>query len=162
MSEKTPALTGPPTYSQNAPDSDIVNATATLANLKLANDVVPSIDQCIAHLRLLEAFYNLREDVSTQDGLFGLKDSMAGIDSSRDESALFRIREKRWAVYVARAVERFTIWYQTCIPSRNNAKSSRPMKQPDIVNIKEFDVIPEVGHPLVFTKDNLPPLGMCF
>lgn len=68
------------------------------------NTVTP--DQCAAHLKLLAALADLRDSVANNDGLFGLYDSSAdGFNDSPNE-ARARIREKRWAVYTARAVDR--------------------------------------------------------
>ena len=55
----------PPSYSQDA-----VDITSHFAKLDLnSTSSKPTVDQCIAHLKLLEAFHQLREDVATSDGL---------------------------------------------------------------------------------------------
>lgn len=77
------------------------------------------VDECIAHLKLLSAIANLRRIVSRTDNLFGIRDSEAKefSDPRKQAQAAACIQEKRWAVYVARAVDRFTSWWESCIPS---------------------------------------------
>lgn len=141
---KTPEL--PPAYTSNVLETDVETPTSMLANLRITETVVPSINQCIAHLRLLEAFHKLREDIGTQDGLFGLNDAVATINGVTDDTALFMIREKRWAVFVCQAVERFTVWYDKCVPTQ-------------IVPQSIASAISYAGTPMEFTESQLPPLG---
>ena len=143
----------PPTYSANPPD-----LAAAFSNLTInRGSPTPTPEQCIAHLKLLEAFHQLREDVATTDGLFGINDSLVSTDEpSKNQSAiLLRIREKRWAVYVARAVSRFEKWWQESV-------------QPDAVMISEKDLTGKLPFTEEdrrigswdITRDQLPPLGM--
>lgn len=139
----------PPSYVQPP-----VNITSNLANLNLEpRSTNPTVDQSIAHLKLLEAFHELREDVATTDGLFGISDDFASklSDSSRTKMVV-RLREKRWAVYVARAADRFETWWETCIPS-----TQQRLKQTDVTGVGNFHWTPEIGRPMEFT--NTPPLG---
>lgn len=78
-----------------------------------------AVDECIVHLKLLSAIAILRNSIKGTDQLFGIHDSDAGYfaDPQKQVQAAARIREKRWAVYVARAVDRFTVWWQTCVPN---------------------------------------------
>src|SRR6266536_4475180 len=94
----TPAKSESPPPSYNPED-----LLTPLTNLKLSQPAnqksPPTVGQCIAHLKLLTAFANLREDVSTSEGLFGISDSLAEKLSDEDkELVLPRIREKRWQV----------------------------------------------------------------
>lgn len=143
----------PPTY--NASPS---NLTAAFSNLNLDSaGSVPTKDRCIAHLKLLEAFHQLREDIATADGLFGIKDSLVTADISQQEQAavLLKIREKRWAVYVARAASRFETWWEKGIQP-----GSRMLCQVDIENgAWSRDDAERGAEVLTFTSDNLPPLG---
>src|SRR5947207_3448649 len=60
---------------------------------------------------------NLREEVAETDGLFGINDSLASRFSGKSrEELIVKIREKRWAVYVTRAVDRFQQWWETYLP----------------------------------------------
>ena len=102
----------PPAYvpqinnESSTPPPDI---TAAFSNLKLEASGFPTEDQCLAHLKLLEVIHLLRGDISSRDGLFNIWDSFA-TDKMQKEKHRITIREKRWAVYVAKAVHRFTIW----------------------------------------------------
>ena len=89
------------------------NVAAPFASLKLSNEppVFPSADTCLAHLKLLYAFRNLKEDVGYTDGLWGIKDPEPS--TSPDARLLSRLREKRWAVYLGRAVDRYEAWWNS-------------------------------------------------
>lgn len=143
----------PPIYSANPPD-----LAAAFSNLTIGRESpTPTPEQCIAHLKLLEAFHQLREDVATTDGLFGIKDSLVSAKEPKNNQSeiLLRIREKRWAVYVARAASRFEKWWQESV-------------QPDAVMISQQDLTGKlpfieedsrIGN-WVISRDQLPPLGM--
>lgn len=150
---KPPEQQPPPTYAANPPD-----LAAAFSNLTIhRGSPTPTPEQCIAHLKLLEAFHQLREDVATIDGLFGISDSLVSADepSNNQRKILLRIREKRWAVYVARAASRFEKWWQESV-------------QPDAVMISQKDLTGELPFTeedsrigsWVITRDQLPPLGM--
>lgn len=137
----------PPSYT-HAP----VDITANFVKLNLeSKSTKPTVDQCIAHLKLLEAFHQLREDIATTDGLFGIQDELATKVIRQDE-ALAKVREKRWAVYVARAADRFERWWATCVPSTQQA-----LRQSDVASKGNFDRIASVGRPMKII--DLPPLG---
>jgi len=129
--EAAPPTEQLPAYSETAPAIDQdgngfpsnSNITASFSNLALSNSPCdPTPHTCLAHLKLLFAIQALKTDVGYTDGLFGLWDSRAMVPASqwnhgafRDEEAkreqLARIREKRWAIYLARAVHRYEIWW---------------------------------------------------
>jgi len=92
-------------------DDSTSSMTAQLINLNLNNlespDGFPTVDQAIAHLELLNAFFLLKKDIKAKDGLFDLCDSDATSKVSVEE-----IQEKRWVVYVTQAVERFRVWWE--------------------------------------------------
>ena len=143
----------PPVYVADTP-----NVTVAFSNLNLTpSGLSPTGDECIAHLKLLEAFHQLREDVATKDGLFDIWDSFVpAAGSERDQmKVLLRIREKRWAIYVAKAVSRFETWWQTVIQP-----SAIMLRQVDIENglVQNRDPGQE-EHTLRFTEDDLPPIG---
>lgn len=112
----------------------------------------PTVDQCIAHLKLLECFHELRETVATTDGLYGIKDdyaSSAANESSR-ASLLTKIREKRWSIYVTQAVKRFELWWTNCIEP--HGYHPQPLKNARNPALWKVRLTP-------FTKTNLPPIG---
>jgi hypothetical protein len=139
------------------------NLTAAFSNLTLeASNPLPSVDQCIAHLKLLEAIHILREDSGCTDGLFGIYDKFAGPgfpekDHQRDK-ALARIREKRWALYVARAADRFETWWHASVPTTKGGVQNRRLVQSDLSAVG-FERVSTSGKPIEYTFDNLPPLG---
>lgn len=162
--EKNPYLTPPPSekqpppaYSMNPSDnpSDLTAAFSSL-NLNLASRT-PTPDQCIAHLKLLEVFHQLREDVATTDGLFGINDSLVPPNESETHHAeiLRRIREKRWAVYVARAAARFEKWWQTSVEP-----GAVMIRQTELNGTLPLAVGEKGGHSWRISREHLPPLGM--
>ncbi|KAI5853316.1 hypothetical protein BZA05DRAFT_352302 [Tricharina praecox] len=72
---------------------------------------IPTEEQVLQHYRLLAAFEKLRLAISNTPGLFGL-----GSPPGIGQHDINRIAEKRWQVYVTRAVERFTVWWQKVLP----------------------------------------------
>ena len=143
----------PPSYAVND-DSGIPDITAAFSNLDLKTTDKPTVDQCIAHLKLLEAFHQLREDVATQDGLFGLQDSFVSSKTGERERAelLVKIREKRWEVFVTKAAARFQRWWEVVIEP-----DARMLQQSDIPTAFAQDF--PSGKVLSFDTDRLPPLG---
>ena len=132
---KSSSSSPPPEYAQAPPDYDAENrlvppdVTAGFAKLNLnsANTDTPQVDRCVAHLKVLECFYRLRQTVGSKDGLFGIDNSIAlgkGLPSSdQTPQVLAKLSEKRWAIYVSRAVDRFERWYESLLPSlRYSAK----------------------------------------
>ena len=146
----------PPSYTVND-ENPIPDITAAFANLRLGSSGKPTSDQCIAHLKLLEAFHQLREDVATQDGLFGIQDDFvpSTLDDRQRANLLAKIREKRWAVYVAKAAERFRCWWDSIIEP-----NARKLKQKDIPMV--FKQQNQIGQTSKFDKESLPPLGTSY
>ncbi|RYP89917.1 hypothetical protein DL770_003938 [Monosporascus sp. CRB-9-2] len=123
---------GKPNNARLTPEA-VAELNSAFSSLNLpatAADVSP--DSCIAHLKLLSAFQYLKEDVGYTDGLWQLFDSCALSSRPRprvhigrsDEEArcagedraartLAMLREKRWALYVARAVDRYEAWWES-------------------------------------------------
>ena len=144
----------PPGYGYPPPD-----ITAAFSNLKLDDESSPrpTVEQCIAHLKLLEAFHQLREDIGARDGLFGIRDDFVPPDiteARQRTEMLARIREKRWAIYVTRAVTRFRIYWEKCLHS-----AARPLRMADIGDLSYSESVRK-PRPMQITRDNLPPLGI--
>lgn len=112
-------------------------------------------DRCILHLKLLAALADLRETISTTDGLFGIGDYQ--IENFQDEQtrgkALVRVREKRWAVYTARAVDRYADWWTSCIPV------SEAFPTIDSIQEKEYTALTDSPELSSSMRSMLPPLG---
>lgn len=147
----------PPAYDVAPPtaDSTATDITAAFARLELdSKSSEPSIDECIAHLKLLEAFNHLREDIATQDGLYGINDSFVPASDndqlrSRD---MAKVREKRWAIFVTIAVKRFEAYFQTLQPGST-------MTNIETMNDYSYERIVDVREAIRFDTDSLPPLG---
>ncbi|KAF3764157.1 hypothetical protein M406DRAFT_226915, partial [Cryphonectria parasitica EP155] len=115
-----------------------VDINAAFANLSLRSTPgEPDEDTCLAHLKLLFAIQSMKDDVGYTDGLWGLWDTLADNDdldlddvpsddllpgapttSKKDADPdqqrkvrLSKLREKRWALFVARAVDRYESWW---------------------------------------------------
>ena len=147
----TPSKHGspPPSYSALPPD-----ITASFSTLSLNRGTAkPTKDQCIAHLKLLECFHELRENVATTDGLFGIGDHFAEKihDPKAKAELLLKIREKRWAVYVAKAAERFEAWWQHAIEISGKMQRLQDTSQLS-ATIKD-------AKPFGPMTDSLPPIG---
>lgn len=148
----TQLLSPPPSYTASVQESLPIDITTAFSHLDLQESEKPSADRCLAHLKLLEAFYQLREDISQHDGLFGIIDKVAGAGSTQEHAKLLaKIREKRWGVYVAKAAKRFETWWEVCVePDARRTSQERLAKVTS--NCSQ-------GQGLQFDENNLPPLG---
>ncbi|KAG9228913.1 hypothetical protein BJ875DRAFT_547388 [Amylocarpus encephaloides] len=120
-------------------------------------DVRPTPETCLAHLKLLHCIFALKEDIGYTDGLFGIWDGKAEMSDNRDET-LVKMREKRWALYVARAVERFQVWWLKVVCLTNGAER---LKCKDMIatNLK-LSTFRQRGQVLQWTLDSLPPVDI--
>ncbi|KAL8905310.1 MAG: hypothetical protein Q9171_006719 [Xanthocarpia ochracea] len=150
----------PPPYTTGlGPKQD---PTAAFAHLSLpVSSNKPTPDRCLAHLKLLEAFHCLREDIATSDGLFGIYDHFVnevypseGFDDKRAQ-LLLKLREKRWAVYVTKAQRRYATWWGEIQKERH----PRPTHYALLDVYEEFE---KAGEHLCldFKKAPLPPLDV--
>lgn len=114
-------------------------------------------DQCVAHLKFLSALADLRDSVGSNDGLFGIQDSLADKFPENLNEARARVREKRWALYTARAVKRFTVWWETCVP----CSGERPTLE-TLVSKEYSEVTGSDAKIMLWSRDALPPLGEWF
>ena len=118
-----------------------------------------SRDQCIAHLKFLAALADLRDTIASSDGLFGIFDSQVDeVISKKDDErtrhkALAILRERRWMVYVARAVDRYTTWWECCVVRTQRDITVWDTQQPSYASITQW------ATPLPFGPKDLPPLG---
>ncbi|KAL8885874.1 MAG: hypothetical protein Q9215_006326 [Flavoplaca cf. flavocitrina] len=134
QSDATPPATPEP-GSEHDPTADpITEFSPMLANLSAMSlatlTVPPSSDQCLAHLKLLEAFHRLRENIATTNGLYGIHDHFVkdvypdeGSDKERAQ-LLLQLREKRWAIYVTNAERRYAVWFES-LPARSHSMPSQ-------------------------------------
>ena|SRR6187402_2208173 len=159
-----PSYAQPPSYQPIDPanNADVPSAdelSAAFISLKLGDTPLPfpEADQCLAHLKLLSAFHGLKEDIGYTDGLFGLWDSKCEIAGDRDQ-ALAKMREKRWALYIARAVERFEDWWLQVLC---NMEECRRLEGKEMVaSVLKFTDFTKRGRVKQWTTTMLPPIGM--
>ena len=149
----------PPPYSE--PDVDGLAASIGTLSLHKSSHktVLPSPDECIVHLKLLTALHHLREEVSETDGLFGIYDRIADEFSREHDIAITKIREKRWAVYVTRAVDRFAKWFDVCIYEAPVGRQG-PLTMEDVFLKDTLERAVTDGSTIRFEPDNMPPLDV--
>ncbi|KAK1569831.1 uncharacterized protein LY79DRAFT_674384 [Colletotrichum navitas] len=152
-------------------EADVADIRATFSFLRLGTQRGPDVDSCLAHLKLLYAIQTLKDEVGYTDGLWDLWDVRAGplpgseaeeqSGSSKDsedraKKTLAMIREKRWAVYLARAVDRYETWWKTLSEGR--------LREPEMRNVDKFPgkyvKFPDGRKDYPWDVDNLPPLDV--
>lgn len=180
-------LAPPPAYTA-VDESATADLTAAFDQLKLADAASdPTVDTCLAHLKLLFAIQSMKEEVGYTDGLWGLWDSLAGpldhieqtfadkkktpsdvkkplvseLEGDDEKTAkktlenLSKIREKRWALFLARAAQRYEAWWKS-LPG------GQPLTETDMEEDTsfEYDTFPvHDSAPFDWREDMLPPLG---
>jgi hypothetical protein len=153
-----PPPTGPP--KQLSPDelAQLNSAFASLSLPAVAFKLEP--DTCLAHLKLLFAFHGLKEDIGYTDGLWEIFNSRAdranGEAEKKDSdpgSVLAQLREKRWAIYIARAVDRYEAWWNT-FPSNPLVTTDFSSPSP------KYSQFTEGNTAKTWTPKMLPPLGL--
>ncbi|KZP01237.1 hypothetical protein CALVIDRAFT_552317 [Calocera viscosa TUFC12733] len=128
----TPGGDLPPAYPVNLPSSFPIGAQDTHPLVK--------ITEVEAHLRLLGAFWQLRQDVVT----------MGETGTAWDELSQL----ERWIIFVSRAAWRFELWYTNllCRPGRDDQPLSRDEIPPlDVAMIWHSFCL----HPLEYLEDGL-------
>ena len=157
-----PSKEAPPSYAPTDPIApeqvaELNSAFQTL-HLSAQNPEFPETDQCLAHLKLLSAFYAVKEDVGYTDNLYGLSDARCEmLEGQERDKALAMMREKRWSLYVARAVERFEDWWlKVLVPLEGG---QRLMGKEMLVTNLDFMQFSRMGRPRSWTVNMLPPLG---
>lgn len=120
---------------------DEVDITAAFAQLNLAGNTSmmdPTTDLCLAHLKLLHVFDRLKRDIQGHDGLFGIYNSRVqhsptlqaakakGPEEEKKalQKELTDLSEKRWALYIARAVHRYEEWWRA-LPGDRVSETAR-------------------------------------
>lgn len=171
-------LGGPP-----AEEVDQVNLTEAFDKLSLGTDPkYPDVDTCLAHLKLLFAIQVMKEEVGYSDGLWNIWDTRTGTEDNAPESdleklekppnhapaldeasnkklaVLSKIREKRWAVFLARAVDRYEAWWIS-MQTPNGNLTEADMHTPDSEKYDLF--VSSSNNRIAWDSSNLPPLGEC-
>ncbi|KIH87285.1 alpha-ketoglutarate-dependent sulfonate dioxygenase [Sporothrix brasiliensis 5110] len=139
----------------------------------------PTADEALAHLQFLAAVHALKEEVGYTDGIFGLHDALAAAPDSvvqiplhlpdgqaapqtREDlyrARLSKVREKRWALYVARAVDRYEAWWLQ-VTRDNTRLREADMTVPLHPAYSGFVNVDLPKGTLAWTADNLLPLDV--
>jgi hypothetical protein len=148
----------PPAYTvQEEAGSQVGDALApALGGLSLTEALPgkPSPDACLAHLRLLYAFQVLKNEVGYNDGLFDIWDERA---VGGNPQILAALREKRWALFVSRAVDRYTAWWHSFVPEMLREAD---MVAPGVEGREgRYDQFTKEAKAAQWTEDMLPPIG---
>ena len=139
----------PPSYSAHPPEIN-----AAFSDLSLGRGTAtPTRDQCIAHLKLLECFHELRQTIATNDGLFSIRDDFAEqvLAPKAKAELLLKIREKRWAIYVAKAAKRFETWWQHAVEVSSEMQS--------LHDLPRVPALIKSALPFNEMENHLPPIG---
>ncbi|KAL8243590.1 hypothetical protein R6Q59_009848 [Mikania micrantha] len=122
---------------------------------------LPSPSNISAHLKLLFAFSKLKENVFNNSTLFGFDDRWIPTEGPRCTENTIKacqaLREKRWDVYVRRAVMRFESWWEQMRDQQNDQKVTVKdiyLNRPSMVHIEDDK------RPQPWTVDKLPPLDV--
>ncbi|KAK1973966.1 hypothetical protein LZ30DRAFT_741943 [Colletotrichum cereale] len=151
-------------------EADVANITAAFGSLRLGTQRDPDVDSCLAHLKLLYAIQTLKDEVGYTNGLWDLWDIRAGPlpgsgaeekggsskDSEDHAKVLAMLREKRWAVYLARAVDRYETWWKTLSEGRLREAEMRNVDKAS----EKYSKFPEGSDDYPWSVDNLPPLDV--
>ncbi|CAG8336042.1 unnamed protein product [Penicillium salamii] len=143
----------PPSYSANEAEQPPLELKLDLGSIPPSVTTVTR-DQCIAHLKFLAVLADLRDAISSDDGLFGIFDSEADRFPDLLNEARARIREKRWAVYVARAVHRYTTWWSVGLPRSRQMATIGDLESVNYGDIVRCDTL------VAWSPENLPPLDI--
>ena len=139
----------------------------------------PTADECLAHLKFLFAVHALKEDIGYTDGVFGLYDALAAVpddvvniplnlpdkqgppatDDERYRARLAQVREKRWALYVARAADRYEAWW-AAVTATNRRPEEGDMEVADNPQYSDFVSVQLPRDARVWNADNLLPLDV--
>ncbi|KAL9115949.1 MAG: hypothetical protein Q9227_000317 [Pyrenula ochraceoflavens] len=149
----------PPSY--NEPELDGLAASIKHLNLSKSSKktALPTTDECIVHLKLLTAFHHLREEVSEKDHLFGIHDAAADVFPSQRDEAITKVREKRWAVYVTRAVDRFQKWFDVCVQEYPVGRRG-PLTMEEVFAKDTLERAVTAGATAKIDRTNMPPLDV--
>lgn len=164
-----PSYNAAPSTSMSPEDIDQLNSA--FASLKVPlNAKEVTAETCLVHLKLLFAFQNLKESIGYTDGLWQIYDSRVlpnskgsnGLPSSEklDDKTikdLSLVREKRWALYVARAADRYEAWWKS-FPKQPLTDQDMCEETPRYTLFASED--PSQNAALAWESNMLPPLGM--
>jgi len=160
-----------------------VNLTEAFDRLSLGvKPKFPDGDTCLAHLKLLFAIQVMKEEVGYTDGLWEISDTRADDSAAASEltdmeeasisapapavdeaakkklAVLSKLREKRWAIFLARAVDRYEAWWTSMQrPGAGLTEADMYMQ-----GSEKYDRFVSADNDLLaWDASTLPPLGQC-
>ncbi|KAL7920374.1 hypothetical protein ACQKWADRAFT_162965 [Trichoderma austrokoningii] len=134
-----------------------------------------SEDACLAHLKLLHAIQSMKEEVGYTDGLWNLWNDRGkwALDDLRADAdwrmirmleksnaktvtkaGHSRLREKRWALFVARAVDRYEAWWKVLVDTE--MLTEEDTEDPESYRYNKFPTCRK----LIWQERMLPPLDV--
>ena len=145
-----PPMAAPPT-------SHLVKLPASISTALL-----PPTERCHTHLKLLGSFHKLYVQISSSNGLFGYSDDLADEKGNNEETPIdwqSKRREKRWEVYVTRAVARFTSWWLSLPKTGYGAPVNVLSMNNGRERVAAAGMEGRLDGGLVINVDTMPPLG---
>jgi hypothetical protein len=143
----------PPTYSQTTEQLLAIPALSLSQDAGPAKYTTITHFECIAHLKFLAALSDSRDTITSLPNLYGIPDPSARQFSTQINEAWALVKEKRWAVYTAKAVQRYTTWWNHSVPA------SRPRPSVHQFTSSVYEDVTVCNDPMSWTRDMLPPLG---
>ncbi|KAL2814542.1 hypothetical protein BDW59DRAFT_21011 [Aspergillus cavernicola] len=144
----------PPTYTQNPEQPPMVPTLYLDQGSGPAKYTTVTYSECIVHLKFLAALSDLRDTVTSIPNLFDIPDPSAQEFDSYINEAWALVKEKRWTVYTAKAVERYSLWWNACVPA------SRRRPTTSLIYSAEYDNISACNSSMIWARDELPPLDI--
>ncbi|KAH6652037.1 hypothetical protein BKA67DRAFT_660806 [Truncatella angustata] len=139
------------TPAENIKGQELEESTPRLNLLTTNLTSIPTVDSCLAHLRLLRAFEVLKRKTGYTDGLWDIWDSRA----QNKLDILSKLREKRWAIFVARAVDRYEAWWKSFVPDMLKEKDM--LRGDSEARSSSFECFTSVHNLMKWTLASLPP-----
>ncbi|KAF3941605.1 hypothetical protein ABW19_dt0208588 [Dactylella cylindrospora] len=146
-----------PSYSDAPPPVELPGPPPAFVAPGVSNlypNVFPTPDHCIVHLKLLHAFSAMRDHIENTQGIFFATVPGVG-DPITDE---LRLKDKRWSIFVSRAVYRFNKWWNTIPAQKKGSSWHRLMLGYSFNNDMENSTLN--GRYMPFDPTNLPPLDV--
>ncbi|ETS75765.1 hypothetical protein PFICI_12709 [Pestalotiopsis fici W106-1] len=124
----------------------------------------PTADACLIHLRLLYAIEILKTKIGHTNGLWDIWDQLR-TDSTSDASNAHhsngsitaKLCEKRWAIYVARAVDRYEAWWKSFVPDMLKEADMLEKGTDKTTKYEGFTVLEDA---IEWTAEMIPPIDV--
>ncbi|KAF3906084.1 hypothetical protein ABW21_db0208216 [Orbilia brochopaga] len=141
-----------PPYSAEAPPDAPPFVAPTVGPLN--HNVFPTPDHQIVHLKLLHAFAAMRDQIENTAGIFAATVPGVGEPITDD----LRLKDKRWSIFVSRAVYRFDKWWAT-IPAQRGGSAWHRL-QLGYSFTSDMEAATLHGKTMPFDNTLLPPLDV--